>query len=421
MAQTMTMRLVRCGAAGTRVKCAAVVMLIAVGALLLLAGPASAFSDVSSSNPYYVQIQVMSQLGVVDGFPDGSFRPGAEVTRQQFAKMLVLSMRIPVSELDTCAFSDVQLSGPNSLYPDNYIAALSRDGIVTGVTPIATSGLFKPGDKISLAQLITMCTRASGRTLVEPPASYKCTWGNFGAPHWAISRKAQYNGLLREFPLSGMNPWRAATRAEAAALLFNLMGTDPEAVCGRFLGNSSDLVRYFRKAVPYGEKFSVSVEELARLYDIYGRRFGIRADVAWVQMCHETGFGRYGYYSGGQWISGDVKPEQNNFAGIGATGGGVPGNTFATAELGVIAQIVHLAWYVYPDHFDDAYCRMVSVPSLDTPITIPGDPRHFVWGGCPHRGDARTVLDLAGKWAVGSSYGTALKSMMAQVPVTCGW
>ncbi len=408
------MRPVRPGAAGSRARRAAIVMLIAVGALLLLAGPASAFGDVSSSNPYYVQIQVMSQLGVVNGFNDGSFRPGDAVTRQQFAKILVLAMRISVSENDVCAFSDVQPSGTSSLYPDNYIAALSRDGIVTGVTPIATSGLFKPGDSISLAQLITMCTRASGRTLAEPPSSYKCTWGNFGAPHWTIARKAQYNGLLREFPLSGMNPWRAATRAEAAALLFNLMGTDPEAICGRFLGNSSDLVKYFRSKVKSGEKFSVPVEELARLYDVYCRRFGIRADMAWVQMCHETAFG---------WaiMQGDVKPEQNNFAGIGATGGGVPGNTFATAELGVIAQIVHLAWYVYPNHFDDPYCVMVSVPSLDTPITTPGDPRHFVWNGRPHRGDSRTVIDLSTKWAVGSSYGQALKSMMAQVPVTCGW
>jgi len=356
----------------------------------------------------------MSQLKVVDGFGDGRFRPDEPVTRQQFAKMLALAMRIPVSEEDACPFSDVAPSGPGSLYPDNYIAALWRESIVTGVTSTAGSGLFKPGDQISLAQLITMCTRASGRKLAEPSSSYKCTWGNFGAPHWAIARTAQYNGLLREIPLAGVNPWRPATRGEAAALLFNLMGTDPEAVCGCFLGSSSDLVKYFRSKVKSGEKFSVSVEELARLYDVYCRRFGIRADVAWVQMCHETAFG---------WaiMQGDVRPEQNNFAGIGATGGGVPGNTFATAELGVIAQVVHLAWYVYPDHFDDPYCRMVD---SETPITIPGDPRHssnFGGNGRAHCGGVRTVLDLSGKWATGSGYGAKLKEMMAQVPVTCGW
>ena len=34
------------------------------------------------------------------------------------------------------------------------------------------------------------------------------------------------------------------------------------------------------------------------------------------QMCHETGVLEY---------TGDVKPNQNNFTGIGATGGGLPG------------------------------------------------------------------------------------------------
>lgn len=388
---------------------------------------ARAFSDVSSAHPFRTQIEVVRQLGVVSGFNDGNFRPDASLTRQQFAKMLVLAMRIPVSEDDSCPFSDVQRSGPDSLYPDNHIGALVREGIVVGVKSSGGSGQFRPGEPLTLAQLITMCTRAAKRPLVEPPVTYRPTWGNFGPPHFANARVAQYNGLLRELPLSTMNPWHAATRAEAAAILFNLMGTDPEAICGRFLGTSADLVKYFRTRVKSGEKFTVPVEELAQLYDKYCRRFGIRADLAWVQMCHETGFGLYGYWSGGTWISGDVKPEQNNFAGIGATGNGAPGNVFATAELGVIAHIVHLAWYVYPDHFADAedpkdsYCRKVDVPEPDVTITTPGDPRHFPQNGRPHRADARTVLDLSGKWAVGQNYGATLKSMMAQVPVTVGW
>jgi len=54
-------------------------------------------------------------------------------------------------------------------------------------------------------------------------------------------------------------------------------------------------------------------------------------------MIHETGYGMYG---------GDVVPEQNNFAGIGATGGGAPGIAFPTAEAGVMAQVAHIVAYV---------------------------------------------------------------------------
>jgi hypothetical protein len=190
------------------------------------------------------------------------------------------------------------------------------------------------------------------------------------------------------------------------------MGTDPSALSGRFLGDSTDLVRYFREKTNGNDgKFSVSLPELAKLYVIYGKRLGIRADMAWAQMIHETGYGQYG---------GVVSPEQNNMAGIGATGPGVPGHSFATAELGVIAQYAHLAWYVYPQHFADPYCVKVEQPA-DGPITTPGDPRHFVQeGGSPHKGNVRTVYELSGKWAPGAEYGTAIQRIASAITLTVG-
>ena len=139
---------------------------------LALLGPSAAsaaagFPDVSATNPYHLQIEVLAQLGVVGGFADGRFRPDAPVSRQQFAKMVVLAMRIPVSEADVSAFGDVARTGPESLFPDNYVAAVAREGITTGTKkPTSTTpGLFSPGAEISLAQVVTMMTRASGRTL----------------------------------------------------------------------------------------------------------------------------------------------------------------------------------------------------------------------------------------------------------------
>jgi hypothetical protein len=395
---------------GTRGLWAAVAAITLLGLALLgpSAAAAAGFPDVSSTYPYHLQIEVLGQLGVVGGFADGRFRPDASVSRQQFAKMVVLAMRIPVSEADVSAFGDVARTGSESLFPDNYIAAVAREGITTGTKkPTSTTpGLFSPAAEISLAQAVTMMTRASGRTLTQPPAGYRSVWGDFNASHAPPARLAQYNGLLRYFPTSSLSPWKKVTRGEVAALLHNLMGTDPQGLNGLFLGQSSDLVDYFRDQGQPDGKFTVPLADLAKLYVVYGRRFGIRADMAWAQMIHETGYGDYG---------GDVKPEQNNMAGIGATGG-VPGNSFATAELGVVAQFAHLAWYIYPDHLDDPYCRS----SLDP--TVPGDPRHFVINGLPHRGNVRTVIDLSGRWAVpGIGYGAALQHIANGIEVTVGW
>jgi len=120
---------------------------------------------------------------------------------------------------------------------------------------------------------------------------------------------------------------------------------------------------------------------LAALYIKYGKLFNIRADIAWAQMCHETDFLEY---------TGDVKPEQNNFCGMGAVSTGVPGDSFATEELGVIAHFAHLAWYYYPDHVNE-YCSNQY------------DPRHFENKHYRYTGD--TTLDfLNGRWAPGATY-----------------
>ena len=377
---------------------------------------AAGFIDVSSSNPYRVQIETLAQLGIIEGYSDGTFRPNAPVTRQQFAKMAIEAMRIAVSETDVCTFGDVKRTGLDDLYPDNYVAAATREGLVTGYA--SPSGpIFKPNASITLAQLVTIGTRAAIRPLRVPPESYRSAWGNFDAVHAVIARVAQYNGLLRELvppgsTLKDVSPWSTATRAQAAALLFNVMGTDPAGLNGRFLGVSGDLVRYFRENSGGNDgKFSVPLETLAKLYVVYGRRFGIRADMAWAQMILETGYGQYG---------GVVSPGQNNMAGIGATGQGVPGNSFATAELGVIAQFAHLAWYIYPRHLSDPYCVKVEQPA-DGPITAPGDPRHFVQqDGSPHKGNVRTVYDLSAKWAVGSDYGANIQKKAAGISLTYG-
>jgi len=130
---------------------------------------------------------------------------------------------------------------------------------------------------------------------------------------------------------------------------------------------------------------------IAQLYVDWGYRFGIRADVAFAQMLHETNFLRYG---------GDVSPSQNNFAGIGATGGGNPGNSFATPELGVVAHYAHLAWYVFPNHVN-GYCNSSF------------DPRHF---GTTHRNTVHIIRDLAGQWAVpGTGYAEALARYATEI------
>ena len=67
---------------------------------------------------------------------------------------------------------------------------------------------------------------------------------------------------------------------------------------------------------------------------------GVKVEVAFTQAMLETGYLKFG---------GDVKPDQYNFAGIGAIGNGNPGNSFGDVRTGIRAQIQHLKCYASTD------------------------------------------------------------------------
>ncbi len=83
-------------------------------------------------------------------------------------------------------------------------------------------------------------------------------------------------------------------------------------------------------------------KDIAHWYKQWGEAWRVRWDYAFFQMAIETNFLTYRQPNGRM---GDVDPRQHNFAGIGTTGGGVPGDSFPDVKTGVLAQIQHLVAY----------------------------------------------------------------------------
>jgi hypothetical protein len=204
--------------------------LLVLGALILaISSPALAptaeFPDVPGSHPYHDAILDLANRGIINGYPNGNFGPQDPVTRQQFAKMVVLTGGYPVSELDVCLFSDVEWSGLLSLFPDNFIAVAAERGITVG----KSATMFGPGENISRFQVITMVVRAADdlapALLAQPPASWEATWdAALSATHGGNARRAEYNGLLEGIALAGLDPWGSMSRGEVAQVLHNLLG-----------------------------------------------------------------------------------------------------------------------------------------------------------------------------------------------------
>jgi hypothetical protein len=206
---------------------------VTVLALALLAilpvTSALAFPDIGNLHPYFGSIGDLSARGILRGYANGSFDPDSLVTRQQFAKMIVLSLKLPVTEDDQSRFTDVP-SGPDPadpLYPGHYIAVAAENYIATGYD--ATH--FGPGDNIRRAQLLTMVVRAirglSTLQLAGPDSAYYAGGGILAsfadATHGANVHVAEFNGLLDGITPQGWDPYGYATRGEAAQILDNMI------------------------------------------------------------------------------------------------------------------------------------------------------------------------------------------------------
>lgn len=126
-------------------------------------------------------------------------------------------------------------------------------------------------------------------------------------------------------------------------------------------------------------KVNPSAPYLGDLYVKLGEQYKIKGDIAFAQAVHETNYFRY---------TGVVQPDQNNYAGIGATGPNNRGATFDSPHEGVKAHIQHLY----------AYATTKPIPNGEEMV----DPRFDL----VTRGSANTWTGLNGKWAVpGDRYG----------------
>ncbi len=114
-----------------------------------------------------------------------------------------------------------------------------------------------------------------------------------------------------------------------------------------------------------------TVAKLVKYFWEEGAAEGVRGDIALAQSIHETGWFQFGNL---------VKPDQYNFAGLGATGPGHPGNKFPDARTGIRAQIQHLK----------AYASTASLKQTCVDVRF-----DYVQRGC-----APTIAGLSGKWAV---------------------
>ncbi len=115
------------------------------------ASSTSTFKDVSANAWYNTEVCTLTKAGVINGYPDGTFRPEANVTRAEFSAMI--ARVFSVSYVGNNMFEDI-----NGHWAESYINILAKLGILKG-----DNGNANPDDLLTRAQAAAMCNRLVGR------------------------------------------------------------------------------------------------------------------------------------------------------------------------------------------------------------------------------------------------------------------
>ena len=113
------------------------------------------YTDVASDAWYNTAVSTMTKAGIVDGYPDGTFRPDAPITRAEMAKIISLFAKLDKSE---SRFSDIA-----GHWAEAYIKLAAGNGWIAGYP----DGTFGPQRNITRAETATMINRVLDRVPSE--------------------------------------------------------------------------------------------------------------------------------------------------------------------------------------------------------------------------------------------------------------
>jgi hypothetical protein len=207
---------------------------LTTGAVAPLVSPAPTFaqtvnfSDVPDN--YWAKdfIAGLVKLDIIEGLPDGTFRPDGPVTRAQFAAMLQRANANYWEKpdiRDSVDFSDVST---------RYWAATSIDtAYTTGFMRGYPGGIFSPEQNIPCEQVFVSLANGLGYTSTQEPSSVLSIYDDASSiSDYALApiAAATINQLVVNYPnVARINPTVSASRAQVAAAIYQALVRDGKA------------------------------------------------------------------------------------------------------------------------------------------------------------------------------------------------
>lgn len=169
---------------------------------------AKSFTDVASTASYAEAVDVLSSLGIINGYEDGTFGPDKTIKRSEAAKVIVAmvnKLESAEGRMGTTQFTDVAA--------DHWASGFINVGVTEGFINGMGGGIFKPDGEVTYNQIVKMIVSCLGYE------EYAQFYGGYPTGYVSI---ADSEGITKGCSMNGDS---AATRGVVAQLVYNALKT----------------------------------------------------------------------------------------------------------------------------------------------------------------------------------------------------
>ena len=193
--------------------------------ILMMNNPANAFyTDMDQNHWCYQSIKFLTEIGVLVGYPDGTYKPDIPVSRAEFASMVIKSL----GQENTTISQPINYA---DIEPDFWGYNIIQKAVYFDLIPNGRGDRFRPYDPVTRAEAISIAVNALTTQQISEQKAQSIIAKSYEdytqLPAWFLMSAAKSQLLDLDVIIPGhegkMEPNRPMNRAEVAALLYKMM------------------------------------------------------------------------------------------------------------------------------------------------------------------------------------------------------
>ena len=196
-----------------------------LAAFFMMNNPANAFyTDMDENHWAYQSIKFLTEVGVVVGYPDGTYKPDIPVTRAEFASMAIKAL----GQESTNVTQEIHF---DDITPEFWAYDIIQKAVYFDLIPDAKNESYRPFDSVTRAEAINIAVNALTTNQISQEKAEDIVSKAYDdytqMPAWYLMAAAKAHVLDLVVVMPGregkMEANRPANRAEVAMILYKMM------------------------------------------------------------------------------------------------------------------------------------------------------------------------------------------------------